>query len=83
VQRRRIRYHGLFHGGGDENLLLEFARAVREDAGADVLTNAQHTTESHLIALAAEESRRSSTVIEMDVFRRKAEEAAGRLGNPS
>lgn len=82
VQRRRIRYHGLFHGGGDENLLLEFARAVRED-GADVLTGAQHTTESHLIALAAEESRRSSAVIEMDVFRRKAEEAAGRLGNPS
>lgn len=79
VRRKRIRYHGLFHGGGDETLLLEFAKAVRRERPEEVLTSARNTVESHLIGFAAEEARRSNSVVDMAAFRLRAENEAMRL----
>lgn len=79
VERKRIRYHGLFHGGGDETLLLNFAQSVRVENSKPVLTSAADTVESHLLVMAAEEARRSNTVVDMVEFRRRAETEAGEL----
>lgn len=79
VQRKRIRYHGLFHGGGDETLLVEFAKAVQRDARDNILTSARNVVESHLLGFAAEEARRSNSIVDMQAFRARAEREAQTL----
>jgi predicted dehydrogenase len=66
------------HGGGDWGLMRTFTRLVRAaDTGerARALTSAAVSVESHLIALAAEQSRLEKRVIEM------ADYVAGIQGN--
>ncbi|MFL5804733.1 MAG: Gfo/Idh/MocA family protein [Roseiflexaceae bacterium] len=60
------------HGGGDFGVVRSFLRAMRGSAPA--LTTARESLEGHLLAFAAEESRLHSAVVEMDAFRRAAEE---------
>lgn len=79
VHKKRIRYHGIFHGGGDEQLLLKFAEAVKHHITINAAPNAASQTESHLIAFAAEESRISGRTILMDPFRQRAEKDAALL----
>lgn len=43
-----------WHGGGDEGIMQDFVRLVRQEAG---LTSASISVESHLMAFAAETSR--------------------------
>ncbi len=82
IKKKRIRYRGLHHGGGDEYLLLDFAKAVKnDDPNVKSLTSIETCIESHLIALAAEEARLSGKVVDMAIFRRKAEEKAIMLSN--
>jgi len=82
IKKKRIRFRGLHHGGGDEYLLLDFARAVQsDDPNEKSLTDIKNCIESHLIALAAEEARLSDKVINMETFRRKANEEAHTLAN--
>lgn len=59
------------HGGGDFGVVEAFLRAVRGEAPA--LTTAREALESHLLAFAAEESRLTRGVVEMEAFREKAE----------
>jgi predicted dehydrogenase len=66
------------HGGGDWGLMRTFTRLVRAaDTGerARALTSAAVSVESHLIALAAEQSRLEKRIIEM------ADYVAGIQGN--
>ena len=49
-----------------------FVKALRDPSTA--LTTARESLESHLMSFAAEEARTEGTVIEMDDFRRRAEE---------
>jgi len=79
VRKRRIPYHGLFHGGGDEVLLREFAKAVRRGRSDGMLTRVENTLESHLIGFAAEEARRSGSIVDMAAFRQRAEADASAL----
>lgn len=79
VKKHHIRYHGLHHGGGDEFLLLEFAKSVRSGDPEDISTRASNSLESHLLALAAEEARLTGKVVEMSEFRRRAREDADTL----
>jgi predicted dehydrogenase len=80
VRKRRIPYHGIIHGGGDEAILLEFADAVaREKPAEEILTSARNCLESHLICFAAEEARRSKQVVSMEDLRQKAEGEADAL----
>lgn len=56
------------HGGGDGHLLEEFVGLLRGER-TEAATEAAESLESHLLAFAAEESRRSGRVVEMDDFR--------------
>jgi len=78
VKRKRIRYHGIVHGGGDETILVRFAQGVREE-NTDLLTSAKNSLESHLLCFAAEEARERGVVVDMDDFRRRAENEADGL----
>lgn len=62
------------HGGGDEGIIRGFVQAMRGEQPP--LTAARDSLESHLLAFAAEESRRNGTVIDMNQFRQQAEQTA-------
>lgn len=74
----RIRYHGIIHGGGDEMILIEFARGLGRGE-RELLTSARECLESHLVCFAAEEARLSGQVVVMDDLRRRAGEEAADL----
>ncbi len=59
------------HGGGDQGIVRSFLRALRGEEAP--LTSARESLESHLMAFAAEESRLSATVINMNEYRQRAE----------
>lgn len=67
---------GLDHGGGDAALLAAFARSVAGDGaegGADgvvdeAVTHASGALASHLLGFAAEEARRTGTVVDVAAF---------------
>ena len=84
VLRRRIRYHGIFHGGGDEKIIVRFAEALATGDRSNVLTGAAPSLESHLVCFAAEQARREGRVVDMREFRDEAgEEADGLQGRGS
>lgn len=68
------------HGGGDGGILNDFVAAVRGMPG-EASTTARVSLESHLMAFAAEEARQSGEMIDMDTYRRQAEEL-GQQGDP-
>jgi hypothetical protein len=48
------------HGGGDGRLVLEYIRFLRGECGmTHTMTSISRSVESHLVALAAEESRKN------------------------
>lgn len=55
------------HGGGDAGVLRDFAAAVAS-GGREVLTSAEESLVSHLLAFAAEEARTSQRVIKTDEY---------------
>ncbi len=55
------------HGGGDMGIIEGFVKAARGDIQA--LTSARESLESHLLAFAAEESRLTHRVIDMNDYR--------------
>ena len=57
------------HGGGDFGVLQAFVDAVRGDASS--ITSGGEVLESHLLALAAEQSRTRGETITMEAFRRE------------
>ncbi len=80
VKKERIRYHGIFHGGGDEVILVNFADAIIQGKkNNEILTSAQNCLESHLICFAAEEARKSNRVVDMKQFRQQAQHEAEAL----
>jgi predicted dehydrogenase len=54
------------HGGGDPDLVAAFLEAVRTGDRSHVLTDAASSLDSHLVVWAAEEARRSGTVVSLD-----------------
>ena len=60
------------HGGGDFGIVRSFLNTVKGNPD-DSVTTARESLESHLLAFAAEESRRKRTVIDMEAFRRRLE----------
>jgi predicted dehydrogenase len=55
------------HGGGDVGLLRAFGQSLRGQAA--MRTDAREALESHLLGFAAEEARRSETVIDVGKYR--------------
>jgi predicted dehydrogenase len=66
------------HGGGDFGLIRSFLQAVKGEPD-DSFTSARESLESHLLAFAAEESRLSKQVVEMQDFRVRAEQDASNV----
>ena len=58
------------HGGGDFGIVRSFLNTIRGNPD-DSVTTARESLESHLLAFAAEESRREKTVIDMEAFRQR------------
>jgi predicted dehydrogenase len=57
------------HGGGDEGVIRDFLRAVQSGDGRQSLTSATASVRSHLMAFAAEESRRNGgKTMELSVY---------------
>lgn len=65
------------HGGGDHGTMANFLAVLRGES--EPLTDARTSLESHLLAFAAEESRESGDVIDMNAFRRRAESLGSEL----
>jgi predicted dehydrogenase len=63
------------HGGGDGGLMSAFVRAL-DGEPQEMLTDARASLESHLMAFAAEEARRSNTVVDMAEFRTRADQGS-------
>ena len=60
------------HGGGDKGIMRSFVNAMR-GMPDDSLTTARESLESHLLAFAAEESRKQKSVINMPEYRQRLE----------
>lgn len=73
----RIRYHGIIHGGGDEEIMIRFARAI--GVNKPTLTSAGSSLESHYICFAAEQARKEGRVVEMEEVRSGARAEADSL----
>lgn len=58
------------HSGSDDRFMKGFIKTVETD-GAFTLSSASASVDSHLIALAAEESRVTGKTIDMDEFRNR------------
>ena len=58
------------HGGGDKRLFEHAVRCFHSGEG-DPLTGIDESVESHLLAWAAEDARRTGTVVNMADFRRR------------
>lgn len=56
------------HGGGDSGIMRDFIRAVRGEG--EPMTLARESLESHIMAFAAEESRKSGKVVYIKDFRK-------------
>ena len=82
AKTERIPYHAIIHGGGDTQILLEFAKAVAKEDPASILTRAENALESHLVCFAAEKARRENRVVEMEEFRKQARAEAKTIRPP-
>ncbi len=59
-----------FHGGGDYRLTMDFLSALEHKGeGVEIRSDIEKSVESHLMAYAAEQSRLSGEVVDMDKLR--------------
>ena len=56
------------HGGGDEGIIRDLIEYFGNDNKSKSICDVRTSYENHLIGFAAEESRKTSTVIDMDAF---------------
>ena len=66
---------GSGHGGGDYGIVRSFLNTINGHPD-DSVTSARESLESHLLAFAAEESRKNKTVVNMYEYRRRLEPAS-------
>ena len=56
------------HGGGDDNVLRSLVNAIREKDPSLVLTGTEESLRTHVVAFAAETSRRENRVVDIEEF---------------
>lgn len=59
-------YKGAGHGGGDAGMIRDWIEAVRRQDASVMSTPLDDSLESHIIAFAAEQSRKSGQVVELE-----------------
>ena len=64
------------HGGGDKGIVGTFAELLAGTYTGNCLSDVTTSCENHLIAFAAEESRLTGKVIDMDEYVEKCRKAA-------
>jgi hypothetical protein len=62
-----IRTNGSGHGGGDAGIMEDFAASLNQSC--ESRSSISKSVESHLMACALEQSRHTSKVVDMEVFR--------------
>ncbi|MFX1390134.1 MAG: Gfo/Idh/MocA family protein [Promethearchaeota archaeon] len=72
IINQKLSLNTVEHGGGDPKLVDAFLEILKNAKKIQPLTNARECLESHLMAFAADESRRKEIVIRMDEFREKS-----------
>lgn len=60
-----LNYEGVGHGGGDTGMIRDWIEAVRTQNSKVMSTPLDESLESHLIAFAAERSRKENKIVEM------------------
>ena len=71
--QRRFQHDGESgHGGSDEAIMREFVETLRGDSQAISLSSAKVSVQSHLMALAAEESRLTGQAVTLAEFAGRA-----------
>lgn len=68
VKKVKINNEEGFHGGGDYRLVMDFFKAIE---GGNSVSSIDKSIESHLMACAAEKSRLTGKVVEMDELRKE------------
>jgi predicted dehydrogenase len=58
------------HGGGDKKIMDSFVDAITSNDKSQILTPVQMSLDSHLMAYAAEESRKTGKVVDINDFER-------------
>lgn len=59
------------HGGGDYCMMKDIIRCVREDKWEGVRTGADQSVASHIMAFAAEKSRKNSIIVDIEEFKQE------------
>ena len=75
VFKKKLKIGAGEHGGGDRELMNEIVKSYSnkvDKVEIKPLTSAKESLESHLMAFAAEESRKKGTVVDMEEYRKKA-----------
>ena len=60
-----LNYEGVSHGGGDTGMIRDWIEAIRRQDASLMSTPLDESLESHLIAFAAERSRKEGKVISL------------------
>ena len=70
-KRKKIRKTGMLggHGGGDDGIMRAFLKSVTGRDRTSIITDAQSSLESHLMAFAADISRLEDRVVKMEEIR--------------
>ena len=63
-----VRTNGSGHGGGDAGIMQDFAAALQ--GSGESRSSISRSVESHLMAYAIEQSRKTGTVVDMDTYRK-------------
>ena len=63
------------HGGGDPGVIRNFLRCCREDDFEGMEHSLQIAVEGHLLSFVAEEARQSGTVVDMEEFKNRVQQA--------
>ena len=66
-----LNYEGVGHGGGDAGMIRDWIEAIRRQDASLMSTPLDESLESHLIAFAAERSRKEGKVISLSPLRLK------------
>lgn len=76
LTRKKTHYappsEGGYHGGGDTGLARAFVKAVAEKNQAALGVTPEEVLDSHLLVFAAEQARKTGTVVDFNEFKEKS-----------
>ena len=83
VQKKRVPFNVLLHGGGDEGIMLDFVKQIRSGKPGESIASIEAAVESHFVAFAVEEARRTGQVVDVEKFKEAASKSAAQAKQKS